>query len=307
MEQYMVSVDAGGTKTRACAYDKAGNLLQSKVTDFGNLSLDYDLAFEHIIKAVEGCIAAVSAIAPNDKKCAFVCVGAAGIETGSIKQQLKRDMESSLRIPVYASNDAVLALYAALEGKDGVLVVSGTGSIASCKWKGEISRVGGWGHLINDDGGGYSIGARAIRCITDNNDNDMPSTPLEVGIFSHLGIKELKELISFVYSHQKSDIAALVPVVERLAESGDKQSVDILVWAGEQLAALVFQICRRHNVSAPLIGISGSVITKTRMTRMAFESAISARFTEYHIVACQNDPAKGGYYIWLEQMQHKSN
>ncbi len=303
MEHYMISVDAGGTKTKACAYDKAGNLLQSKVTDFGNLSLDYDLAFEHIIKAVEGCIAAASAF---DRKCAFVCIGAAGIETGNIKQRLKRDMEASLRLPVYATNDAVLALYAALEGKDGVLVISGTGSIASCKWKGQVSRVGGWGHLINDDGGGYSIGAKAIRCITDNNDNDMPSTPLEVGMFNHLGIKELKELISFVYSHQKSDVAALVPVVERLAESGDKQSADILVWAGEQLAALVFQICHRYNIVTPLVGISGSVITKTRMTRMAFESALSARFTEYRIITCQNDPAKGGYYIWLEQLQHRS-
>lgn len=294
-ENYMISVDAGGTKTKACAYDKAGNLLCSKITDFGNLSLDYDLAYEHILKAVNGCIAECTG------RCGFVCIGAAGIETGNLKQRLKTDLENALHLTVYATNDAVLALYAALEGKDGVLVISGTGAIATCKWGGEVSRVGGWGHLINDDGSGYSIGAKAIRRITDNYDTDQTGTSLETGIFTHLGITSLRELISFVYSHQKSDIAALLPVVERLAENGDEQAADILIWAGEQLATLVFRICARHHITEPLIGISGSAITKTRMTRTAFEQAIAARYSSYKIVTCQNDPAKGGYYIWLEQ------
>ncbi len=299
MEQYMVSVDAGGTKTKACAYDKAGNQLCSKVTEFGNLSLDYDLAYEHILKAVTGCIDTLNG------KCTYVCIGAAGIETGNIKAQIKQDLEAALNIPVYATNDAVMALYASLEGKDGVLVISGTGAIASCKWKGEISRVGGWGHLINDDGSGYSIGAKAIRCITDNYDTDNIGTALEKGIFAHLGITSLRELISYVYSHQKSDIASLLPVVELLAENGDDQAAEILIWAGEQLAQLVYRICTRHQISEPLIGISGSAITKTRMTRMAFEQAVRARFAHYEIVTCQSDPAKGGYYIWLEQTEKK--
>lgn len=298
-DYYCISVDAGGTKTKACAYDKAGNVLCSKTTDFGNLSLDYDLAHEHIIKAINGCMDALSG------KCVFLCIGAAGIETGDYKARLKAELESIYRVETFTTNDAVLGLYAALEGRDGVLVISGTGSIASCKWQGNISRVGGWGHLINDDGSGYSIGQQAIRRIMDNNDEDRPGTPLENGIYAHLGINNLRDLTQFVYSHQKSDIAALLPVVERLAENGDEQAADILIWAGEQLANLVFKICKRHGVAEPLIGISGSAITKTRMTRAAFEQAIANRYTNYEIVACQNDPAKGGYYIWMEQLSKK--
>ncbi len=298
-EQYCISVDAGGTKTKAAAYDKAGNLLCSKTTDFGNLSLDYDLAYEHILKAIEGCIEQVSG------KCVFVCVGAAGIETGEYKQKLKEQIETLLHIPTFTTNDAVLGLYAALEGRDGVLVISGTGSIACCKWQGVTSRVGGWGHLINDDGSGYSIGQQAIRRIMDNSDEDRPGTPLEQGIFNHLGITNLRQLTQFVYSHQKSDIAALLPVVERLAENGDEQAAAILIWAGEQLANLVFKVCKRHGVLEPLIGISGSAITKTRMTKAAFEQAIANRYAKYEIVMGKNDPAKGGYYIWTEQLSKK--
>ncbi len=299
MEPYCISVDAGGTKTKANAYDKAGNLLFSKVTEFGNLSLDYDLAHEHIMKAIEGCMEGVSG------KCAFICVGAAGIETGDYKVRLKEQIESALRVPTFTTNDAVLGLYAALEGRDGVLVISGTGSIACCKWQGVTSRVGGWGHLINDDGSGYSIGQQAIRRIMDNNDDDRPGTALEQGIFAHLDIENLRQLTQFVYSHQKSDIAALLPVVERLAENGDEQAAKILIWAGEQLANLVFKVCRRHGVQEPLIGISGSAITKTRMTRAAFEQAIANRYAKYEIVMGKSDPSKGGYYIWMEQLSKK--
>ena len=292
---YTVSVDAGGTKTKACVYDRAGNLICSKTTDFGNLSLDYDMAQEHIIKAINLCTECM------DGKLAFICVGAAGIETGTYKARLKAELESLYHVPAVTVSDAVLALYSALEGKDGVLVISGTGSIASCKWKGDISRVGGWGHLINDDGSGYSIGQQAIRRIMDNNDCDRPGTPLELGIFAHLNINNLRDLTQFVYSHQKSDIAALLPVVERLAENGDEQAADILIWAGEQLAGLVFKITRRYGITEPLISISGSAITKTRMVRTAFEQAIASRFSKYEISMIKNDPAKGGYYIWREQ------
>ncbi len=298
-DQYCISVDAGGTKTKANAYDKAGNLLCTKVTDFGNLSLDYDLAHEHITKAIEACIAAVNG------KCVYICVGAAGIETGDYKVRLKNQLEAAFRVPTFTTNDAVLGLYASLEGRDGVLVISGTGSIACCKWQGVTSRVGGWGHLINDDGSGYSIGQQAIRRIMDNNDEDLPDTPLEKGIFAHLGIENLRQLTQFVYSHQKSDIAALLPVVERLAENGDEQAARILIWAGEQLAELVFKVCKRHGVAEPLIGISGSAITKTRMTRAAFEQAIATRYAKYEIVMGKNDPSKGGYYIWTEQTSKK--
>jgi N-acetylglucosamine kinase-like BadF-type ATPase len=295
MDGYIISVDAGGTKTKACAYSLIGALLCSQTAEFGNVSLDYDMAYIHIVKAVKNCIDLLGG------KCIFVCVGAAGIETGDFKTRLKADLERSLRIPVYCTNDAQLALYSALEGKDGVLVVSGTGSIATCKYRGETSRVGGWGHLINDDGSGYWIGSQAIRRITDNYDSDNLNTPLEVAIFSHLKIASLRELVSYVYSHQKSDIAALLPVVEALAENGDRQSADILIAAGERLANLVFQICARHHLTKPRIAISGGVITKTRMTRMAFEQAIAAHYQKYQIVQTKNDPAKGGYYIWLEQ------
>ena len=54
---------------------------------------------------------------------------------------------------IYMRSEAEISLMAVLERQYGILAISGTGSNTYAITKsGDIHRVGGWGHLLGDEG-----------------------------------------------------------------------------------------------------------------------------------------------------------
>lgn len=298
MAEYIIGVDAGGTKTTAEGYTLTGESLGSEAGGFGNTTVDFDRGLANICETVDRLLAKLG------DGCAYLCVGCAGIETGDLKPRAQKLLSERYPFPVFVTNDAMLGLYAALEGRDGVLVIAGTGSIGYLKQGEALRRCGGWGHLINDDGSGYTIAVRAIRKIADAFDTGpgREDTPLKRSVFAHLGITELRQLIDFTYRSTKGEIASLVPVVEAVADSGDAEAREILEWAGECLAKIAVRLCKQNGYTKhPNIAISGSVIRKTAITREVFCGRLTAELGEYALYDRDFNPTSGGYYLYREQ------
>src|SRR6476661_10479637 len=93
---------------------------------------------------------------------------AAGVGMAGLRQQDQaRDLSETLTrqtgCPVHVTGDADSARAGAFLGAPGVVVIAGTGSMAS-GWNGESSaRAGGHGFLLGDEGGAYWIGRAAVR------------------------------------------------------------------------------------------------------------------------------------------------
>ena len=293
--QYVIGVDAGGTKTTAAAFLPDGTKLAEEKGAFGNVTVDFDAGISHICETVDRLMQKV------DGDCVYLCLGCAGIETGGRKEKAAAIFKERYPFPCFLTNDALLGLYAALCGKDGILIIAGTGSIGYLKKEGELRRFGGWGHLINDDGSGYTIALKAIRFIAYSFDTNQSETALKRAVFEKLGITKLRELIDFTYRSSKGEIAALVPVIEDCANKGDPQAQEILRWAGERLAQLAIGLCRQYAVKAPLIAISGSVLRKIPLVQSTFCASLAQGVGDYTLVDEEFDPTKGGYYLWLEQ------
>lgn len=293
--KYIISIDAGGTKTAAAAFDENGVKIAEEIGDFGSVTADYNKGLANIFETVDRLLAKM------DGECIYLCLGCAGIETGDYKAKAYDLFRAKYSFPVFITNDAMLGLYAALKGEDGILTIAGTGSIGYLKKDGELKRFGGWGHLINDDGSGYTIATKAIRFIAYSFDVNESETPLKKAVFEQLGITELRSLIQFVYASSKGDIAALVPVIERCANEGDPQATGILRWAGERLSRLAIGLCKQYGVKEPKIAISGSVLRKMPLVKETFCTAIKEEVGEFTLIDESFDPACGGYYIWLEQ------
>lgn len=291
---YVIGVDAGGTKTTASAYDNVtGYELGTVVGGFGNVTVDYVQGMRNIVSAIDELIAKM-----EGKKPYFICLGSAGIETGDKKQKAHDLLVQKYGDIVFVTNDAMLGLYSALEGNDGVLVIAGTGSIGYLKKGKELHRFGGWGHLINDDGSGYSIALKAIRKITYSFDTRNPETPLKKAVFSELKIDSLRELIDFTYRSDKGEIAALTPVVSKLAEEGDEEAKEILEWAGESLSVLCTGLCSQYDIGRPKIALSGSVIKKIPIVKETFIKKIGGKIADFEIYDGDFNPAKAAYYIY---------
>ncbi len=76
-------------------------------------------------------------------------------------------------------NDALVALEAGAPGEAGVVIISGTGSIAYGRnRRNEGARAGGWGHVLGDEGSGFWIGRAAMRAVLREADRRGPRTAL---------------------------------------------------------------------------------------------------------------------------------
>src|SRR5699024_1460417 len=65
-------------------------------------------------------------------------------------------------------NDAITALYSGTMGEYGIVQICGTGSVAfGLNSAGMRGRVGGWGHFITENCGGYYIGKAGLEAAFD--------------------------------------------------------------------------------------------------------------------------------------------
>jgi len=290
MHRYVIGVDSGGTKTVASAYDKNGNKLLSTQGNAGNISADFSGGCHSIVNTVS------ELINKADGTPLAICVGCAGVETGDNKPRLKSFLEKEFpSIPIHVTNDAELALFAIHGSENGILIISGTGSIGYSRINGKIRRVGGWGHLIGDDGSGYRIGMDAVRTITDGFDTEKPETPLKEAVFSHLKIKTLPELIAFVYKAAKRDIAALVPCVCDCADAGDLNAQNILSKAGKDLANLAITLLPKEKNNNISIATNGSIITKLQCVKKSFSEALFDHDKTVNVITEPFDATKGAW------------
>ena len=145
--KYILGVDGGGTKTEAIAYDLEGNILSKGLSSFGNLLINTEKALENIKDAITQCTKELKI-----NECIHIYLGIAGVSAGDNKEKVKKYIVENFNCKTTVVNDAELALSALLKGKDGFLTIAGTGSICIGHYKNKKVRVGGWGHILGDEG-----------------------------------------------------------------------------------------------------------------------------------------------------------
>lgn len=199
----ILAVDAGGTKPHAALLDAQNHILAESFAGAGNPTVDYENALAHIEAVIEPCLS-------ETMPCANV-VGAAG--AGAYADAVQTALQNRFSLPVFVTTDGILSIYAALGERDGVLVISGTGSLIQGKKNGILFREGGWGHLLGEYGSGASIGYHLLTVLTESIDMEKPIPTLQNAVFETFGVADRWEMTAYVYSHSKGDIAALAPLL----------------------------------------------------------------------------------------------
>jgi glucosamine kinase len=124
----------------------------------------------------------------------------------------------------------------------GILVYSGTGSIAAhVAADGTVVSAGGKGVLIDDAGGGYWIAIRALRAILraeDTHPGSGWSTQLGRAMAETLDGNDWPSLRQAVYGRERGEIGLLALPVARAAQAGDSTALAIMRDAGRELASL---------------------------------------------------------------------
>jgi N-acetylmuramic acid 6-phosphate etherase len=118
-----------------------------------------------------------------------------------------------------------------------VLVLSGTGSCCfgrTCD--GKTAKIGGWGHILGDKGSGFEIGLRALKAVVYYYDRDGEWSKLGQRILRKLTLNEPDDLIGWVQTAGKDQIASLTIEVFNAWNERDEIATDILEGAAHSLA-----------------------------------------------------------------------
>jgi N-acetylglucosamine kinase-like BadF-type ATPase len=175
-------------------------------------------------------------------------VGMAGVRQPGQARDLGEALTRQTGRPVHVTGDADSARAGAFLGAPGVVVIAGTGSMAS-GWNGESSaRAGGHGFLLGDEGSAYWIGRAAVRAALRWEDGMGGSKIIHRAVIQAAGQgpESLDALIGEVCTHpaERGRLTALAPVVTALAAE-DPEARTIALRAAEHLAALAEAIRRR--------------------------------------------------------------
>lgn len=234
-----VGVDAGGSSTRAVAM-RDDSVLGTAIEGGAQ-------ARSHGIEAAAETIARAVAVACGATGADFVHVGAAGAGHEAISAALRHAIE--VRIPgarVAVGEDTVVSLRAGIPHGNGVVLISGTGSIAYAEIDGKRYRAGGYGFLLGDEGSGSAIGAAGLRLYLKYCDGRAQRDGLTDALQASFHSTDTREVIDRIYlgEHAMAALAAYAPLVLDVAAAGEKSATRIVQTAALDLFDLVKSVVR---------------------------------------------------------------
>ncbi|MGE0127232.1 MAG: N-acetylglucosamine kinase [Blastocatellales bacterium] len=206
-------------------------------------------------------------------------------------------------------HDAPGALAGALAGKEGVIVLAGTGSVACGETdEGRFVRVGGHGFMFGDEGGAFAIAREAMIVALRNQDRDEPCG-LTPALLSHFRRTTLKDIAEDFYAGEMSRdrLASFAARVGKLAERGETAAEEIIDHAACALAEMAVVAALRLDFSHRPICISygGGVFKNSRLlTRFAAEVSIWLSRTQ--IVKPRFGPDIGALLLAYRQVGKKT-
>jgi glucosamine kinase len=230
-----LGVDGGGTGCRARIEDTSGTVLGLGQSGPATTRLGICKAWDSIHAAFAMAIAEAR-LGPADVSRIHAVVGIAGIRRKGIQEQFAALAHSfaSLRFV----SDGLIACLGAHNGKDGGIVIVGTGSIGIARIKGRDLCVGGYGFPISDEGSGADLGLRAIRLALRALDGRAEASQLTAEILGRFHDDPF-EVVAWMDRANATDYANFAPLVMRHADQGDPLGRRIVQAGAKQIDDLV--------------------------------------------------------------------
>ena len=224
---YHLCVDCGGSKTAAAIADAHGNVVGRGVGGPSNFAY---LGLPNFLQAVTATVTSAlqslpptsddsaPALPPPANKPLFASAwfGVSGVDSAAAIARLIPPLTALLGVEPIVANDTHL-LASPLSMYDDVTAaigcVSGTGGIVvSFKQREgagleELGRVGGWGWILGDEGGGFHTGREAVRQILWDADYASVVAPekrntdsiLKDRVLEYFGITDVFELLTVIH------------------------------------------------------------------------------------------------------------
>ncbi len=209
-QDIFIGVDGGGTKSKVRIEDKDGNVLGQAVGGPANIRISVDNAWRSIYSTIDQILSPLN-ISLNDSAYRFhACFGLAGCEVTDAYHAFVKANNPFTTLDLIS--DAHAACVGAHQGKDGAIIIVGTGVVGYQALSDINSRVGGWGFPHDDEGGGAWLGLEASRLTFQWLDQRAEKSPLVEDVYAFFN-HNLEQFITWANRADSREYARLAPLV----------------------------------------------------------------------------------------------
>lgn len=233
-----IGVDGGGTKTTFGLFDNNLNLLRELRLPTCHIG---QVGREGMREVLSRGIRELLVISQGE---IGVGLGLAGYgQDPFLGRQIEEvTMEVVGGLPFELMSDVRAAWAASLNGRDGVTVVCGTGSIAYAVCGARERRAGGWGCQIGDEGSAWWMGRELVRLFSRQADGRDVRSPLFDVVMDGCALSGPYDIISYMRNEVAGDRAKTASLAHLLYEAallGDESALMVYRRAARELADIV--------------------------------------------------------------------
>lgn len=284
-----LGLDGGGTKSAFVLMDRQGEIV-ARYKSSGSYYLQIGMeGLSSVLKNGVDEVLKLAQINLDKINCAFLGLPAYG-EDSRVQNALDALPRNIFQgVEYHCGNDMVCGWAGSLGGKDGINIVSGTGSIGYGEAGGKSARSGGWGELFSDEGSAYWLAVAGLNIFSKMSDERMPRGPLYDVYRRAFNLQSDLDISGIVMSDIASDrdlVAALACHVAEAASLGDGAAINLYKLAATELVSIIGSIEKQLPFEADKIidvSYSGGVFSAGALILDPLKQALSLESRRYNL------------------------
>lgn len=304
MSKYFLGGDIGSTHTRVLIADEHGHAIGYGQSGAGNHeSVGYDGLTRTIQAASASALKQAQLKIDQIDRAAF---GIAGYDWPAEKAETLSALQPiGLSSPIEIVNDAIIGLVAGSIDGWGIAIVSGTG--CNCHGLDQTRRragqVTGGGLTLGEGAGSSELVAKAIQAVSHAWTRRGAATQLTPLLLERAGAHDIEDFLDGVMNGRYHVDASAAPLIFQAAGNGDEVSLNLIRWAGQELAELAKAVIKQLDMTALAFEVVmvGSMFKGSALLAETMQQDILAFAPHARFVRLETPPVIGAVLLALER------
>jgi len=296
--KYIIGIDGGGTNTIGLLATISGECVARTQAGPSNYHVVGTKQTQDILKeVVKNLLSHIDDISLDS---IYFCLGMAGLGRDEDKKVIGQVCDDiGIGKNRILTHDAHIALVGGTGKQEGVIIISGTGSIVYGVDNNDVeARAGGWGYILGDEGSGYDIAIKGLQGVVRAADQRDKPTQLTDVILKQLKLKQPSELIRWAYTADRDKIAQLSQVVIETAEIGDSKADAIINSAVYELAHTFAPVVKQLEFTHPLeVVFNGGNLIHNNVLSDRLKKWIEMNFPGSSVMTPKHEPVYGAVLL----------